>query len=198
MSKRIHSREAFTLLELMVVLVLVSIMMAVSVPRFRNAIVSDPLKRSARQIIGTIKEARQRAAQSPRGCGLVIKIDDGEFGIFCPDPRSENDAENEAGADIRTDADEFDGADEGGATVHLLNIPESSRIKSIWNSESTRFTTGEVILWINADGQMEPSVINISDGGDEIGLTVYPFISDIRVDEEAVTPENYSGSEALL
>ena len=71
------SRAAFTLLELMVVLVLLSIMTAMSVPRFASSIITDPLKRSARQVIGAVREARQQAAESPEGCGLVIILEVG-------------------------------------------------------------------------------------------------------------------------
>lgn len=180
----------------MVVLVLVSIMMAVSVPRFRTAILTDPLKRSARQIIGTVQEARLRAAESPQGCGLIIKIDEGSFGLSCPQPRRQADARtgdiDEDGDDIETSDDDLD------EPYQLLTIGDPARIKSVWNENSTRFTIGEVTLWIDTDGLIEPSVINLSDGRDEIGLTISPFISDIKIDDEAVVPENFTGSEALL
>jgi hypothetical protein len=45
---------------------------------------------------------------------------------------------------------------------------------------------------------MEPSVINLSDGSDELGLTIFPFIRAIQIDNSAVTPADYGGSEALL
>lgn len=192
------SQEAFTLLELMVVLVLVSIMMALSVPRFQNTVISDPLKRSARQIIGMVKEARQRATDSPKGCGLVIKIDEGDFALFCPQPRFDARGDSDAIDDFGEDIAAEDTEDETLEAAHLLTIPESSRIKSVWNGDSTRFTIGEVTLWINSDGLMEPSVINLSDGSDELGLVISPFISDIRIDDEAVVPDDYIGSEALL
>lgn len=192
------TREAFTLLELMVVLVLVSIMMALTMPRFRNVIVSDPLKRSARQVIAVIKEVRLRAADSPRGCGLVITIDEGDFALFCPQPpadvREAGSGFEAAGGDLEADA-----ADETSPEpAHLLTIAEPSRIKSVWNGDLARFTIGEVTLWVNSDGLMEPCVINLSDGGDELGLTVSPFLRDIRIDDQAVVPEDFIGSEALL
>ena len=45
---------------------------------------------------------------------------------------------------------------------------------------------------------MEPSLINLSDGRDEIGLSIFPFITDIRIDGEAAVPQDYRGSEVLL
>lgn len=190
------SQSAFTLLELMVVLVLVSIMMAVSIPNFRSSIVTDPLKRSARQVIGVVREARQQAAQSPLGCRLVIDIEAGIFGLSCPQRPEQMRAE----LTIEEDEDYDIVEDEEDATepVKLLTLAEPSRIRSIWNGSSSRFTIGEVTLWITADGIMEPSVINLSDGRDELGLSIFPFITDIRVDDKAAVPEDYRGSEVLL
>ncbi len=177
----------------MVVLVLLSIMMAMSVPRFGNTIITDPLKRSVRQVIGAVREARQQAAESPEGCGLVIGLEEGLFDLYCP----------RFATSIETRQDDELG-DEGTDTYslqepsRLLSLQEPARIRSVWNGASNRFTRGEVTLWITADGVMEPSVINLSDGSDELGLTIFPFIRDIRIDDSAMTPADYDGSEALL
>ena len=190
-------QAAFTLLELMVVLVLVSIMMAVSIPNFRSAIISDPLKRSARQVVGVVREARQQAAESPLGCGLVIDIEAGVFGLSCPQRPEQKltDLSLEEGEDYDIVADEDEDPSE---PVKLLTLSDPSRIRSIWNGASNRFTIGEVTLWITSDGIMEPSVINLSDGSDELGLSIFPFISAIRIDDQAAVPEDYTGSEVLL
>jgi prepilin-type N-terminal cleavage/methylation domain-containing protein len=188
------SREAFTLLELMVVLVLLSIVMAMSMPRFGNTIITDPLKRSVRQVIGAVREARQQAAESPEGCGLVVGLEAGSFDLYCPRfATSIETRQDDELADEETDTD-----DSLPEPSRLLSLPEPVRIRSVWNGASNRFTSGEVTLWITADGVMEPSVINLSDGSDELGLTIFPFIRDIRIDNSAMTPADYDGSEALL
>ncbi len=196
-STRRHT-GAFTLLELLVVLVLVSIMMAVSVPRFRTTVLTDPLKKSARQIIGTIKQARQRAAESPLGCSLIVSIDEASFSLFCPQPSRRPPPETEELEDFASFDDDDESDSVSSEPVQLLKIDDSSRIRSVWNGASTRFSIGEVSLWITSDGLMEPSVINLSDGSRELGLTIYPFLTDIRIDDEAVVPDDLSASEALL
>ena len=187
------SREAFTLLELMVVLILLSIVMAMSMPRFGNTIITDPLKRSARQVIGAVREARQQAVESPEGCGLVIGLEEGSFDLYCPRfATSIGTRQDDELGDEETDKDTVQ------EPSRLLSLPEPATIRSVWNGASNRFTSGEVTLWITADGVMEPSVINLSDGSDELGLTIFPFIRDIRIDNSAMTPADYDGSEALL
>ena len=54
-------QDAFTLIELLVVCILISIMLAVSVPTFRNTLFSDPIRKAARMITGTIREVRLAA-----------------------------------------------------------------------------------------------------------------------------------------
>ena len=188
------SRAAFTLLELMVVLVLLSIMTAMSVPRFASSIITDPLKRSARQVIGAVREARQQAAESPEGCGLLIILEEGSFDLYCPRFMTGIALrQDEELGDQISDTDDFPQE-----PSRLLSLQEPARIRSVWNGASNRFTIGEVTLWITADGVMEPSVINLSDGSDELGLTIFPFVRDIRIDNSAMTPPDYAGSEALL
>jgi prepilin-type N-terminal cleavage/methylation domain-containing protein len=189
------NRAAFTLLELLVVLVLVSIMMAVAAPRLRSTIITDPLKRSARQVVGVVNEARQQAAASPKGCGLVIAVEEGTFALSCPQSRRRTAAAAEEDA---FGGDELVDADLAPEPAPLLRIAEPARIRSVWNGASERITSGEVSLWISADGVMEPSVINLSDGSDELGLSISPFLGAIRISDEAAVPENYDGSEALL
>ena len=188
------SRAAFTLLELMVVLVLLSIMMAMSVPRFGNIIITDPLKRSARQVIGAVREARQQATESYEGCGLVIALEEGSFDLYCPRVVASAAARQEE----ELDDEVMDTDDSLHELSRLLSLEEPARIRSVWNGASNRFTVGEVTLWINTDGVMEPSVINLRDGSNEMGLTIFPFIRDIRIDDSAVTPADYDGSEVLL
>ncbi len=195
-NKEADYQSGFTLLELMVVLVIVSIMMAVSIPRFRNTVITDPLKRAARQVIGMVREARLQAVESPQGCAIIISVDDGEFSLFCPQ------AESGVPSEIAESDDEFSSlgetAEVSAEPVKLLTIAEPVKIRSIWNGVENRFTIGEVTLWVNSDGIIEPSVINLSDGSEELGLTIFPFISDIRIDDEVVVPDGYTGSEALL
>ncbi len=192
--KGLCSRAAFTLLELMVVLVLLSIMMAMSLPRFGSTIITDPLKRSARQVIGAVREARQQATESSEGCGLVIALEEGSFDLYCPRfmAHAATRQDEELGDEL-TDTD-----DSLQEPSRLLSLQEPARIRSVWNGASDRFTIGDVTLWITADGVMEPSVINLSDGRDELGLTIFPFIRAIRIDNSAMTPADYDGSEDLL
>ncbi len=170
-------QQAFTLIELLVVLVLLSIMMAISIPRFRTTILSDPLKSSARQLIGTIREARQQAAISEKGCFLTITLEERKFDLLCP----------------KTPTGDVEVKEEETASDRSLVLPDRVSINSVFNGSGTRFATGEVTLWINPQGLMEPAIINLGSDGKEIGLDIAPFISEIRLSDKYLQPDDDTG-----
>lgn len=177
-----NRRQGFTLLELLVVLTLVSIMLAVSVPRFRSTLFSDPLKLAARQITGAVRQARQQAMTSEQGCYLTITFDEKKLQITCPAqplPPDEEGASTSA-----TQADEEDTA--GSAVV----LADEVSFESIWNGNGQRFAIDAVRLWINPRGLMEPAVINLQSGEDSIGLSFSPFLPEVRMSDSLIVPDN--------
>ncbi len=173
---RRNRQQAFTLLELLVVLVLVSIMMAVSVPRFRNTILSDPLKSSARQLIGMIREARQQAAVSEKGCFLTITIEERKFDLLCPKTPVGDE-------EVKKEDPVLDGS---------IVLSDEVEVSSVYNGSGTRFATGAVTLWVNPQGLMEPAIINLRSDDKEIGLDIAPFISEIRISDQHLQPSDDS------
>lgn len=163
------------MLELLIVSALISIMLVVSVPAFRNTLITDPLKKSARQVIGMIKEARQLAAVSEKGCFLEVDIEAGEFALSCPiTPEKEAEKKREG----------------VGEPVKTLKLAGEVKISSVWDGAGEQFSTGKATLWINSRGLMEAAIINLSDGDAELGLVGTPFLSDIRLADQALVPDD--------
>lgn len=164
----------------MVVLVLLSIMLAFSIPRFRATILDDPLKLAARQLISLIREARQRAAVSDLGCYLEFDIEAGAVNLFCPVPTPTTGEE---------EADEDTAAGKDGPLLSIM-VPESVTIESIFAADDERISTGTAELWINRRGLMEPSIINLSDGDEAVGLKVSPFLPAVEVADQLLVPDD--------
>jgi len=169
--------HGFTLLELLIVAILISIMLAVSVPAFRNSLFTDPLKLSARQVIGTIREARQRAVSTEKGCELKVDIDANSLSLACPQPPEKEDQEKKPEPEI----------------TRILSLPSQVTITSVFDGAQEEHSTGIVSLWINNRGLMEPAIINLSDGSEEIGLAQSPFISAIRMADQPLEPAYNEG-----
>ena len=64
MSPARQASRGFTLLELMVVMVLLTMITAFAMPGLRSALFSDQLKATARQLIGLVVETGQEAVRS--------------------------------------------------------------------------------------------------------------------------------------
>jgi prepilin-type N-terminal cleavage/methylation domain-containing protein len=181
-----NRQHGFTLLEMLVVLTLISIMLAISVPRFRNSLFTDPLSSSARQIIATVREARQQALQSDNGCFIITVIEEKKLELSCPDSK--------AAADEEQDRSSEDQSDEETTTGKSIILPEETRIESIYNGRGQRYATGTVRLWINPRGLMEPAIFNLISGDDSIGMSFSPFLPEVRMADQAIEPDDAGGS----
>lgn len=171
--RSIAGQNGFTLIELLVVCILIAIMLAVSVPAFRNTLFTDPLRQAARKITGTIREARLAADGTWDGCNLEIDVSEKRIGYQCPEPPEED-------ADIVKEEE----------SVRSIQLPEGVRFYSIWSGEKQNITAGKVVLWISNKGLMDRAIINIADDHNEMALITSVFLSEIRIEDSAMTFED--------
>ena len=61
-----NTTKGFTLIELTVVVFLIGVMLAVSIPRFRYSLITDNLKSTTRRIIGLVKGLRNEAIREQK------------------------------------------------------------------------------------------------------------------------------------
>lgn len=167
------SNKGFTLLELLVVSMLIAIMLTLSVPAFRTTLVTDELRKDARRVIGTIREARQAATGSRNGCFLDLDISESQLSYHCPGPPAESETESQEEKPKRT---------------ILLSSPV--RISSIWSGPEENITSGTVSLWINRNGLMDQTIINLTDGDRDLALISSVFIAAIRLEDKSMSPQD--------
>ena len=67
------NEAAFTLVELLVVCLLISLTLAVSVPALRDTLLTDQLKATSRKIIGAIRERREEAVRDQQSVCAVCR-----------------------------------------------------------------------------------------------------------------------------
>lgn len=159
---RRHGNEAaFTLVELLVVCLLISIMLAVSVPVLRDTLLTDHLKATTRKIIGTIKALREEAVREQQSFSLYFDIEQKRIWY-------EKDGEK--------DQEEQKAAMERG-----LHLPSSVRILDVWTKSDGRQSLGTATLWISRQGYMDMTVIHMTDDSDTISIVFSPFLGAIKV-----------------
>jgi prepilin-type N-terminal cleavage/methylation domain-containing protein len=74
-------KKGFTLLELVVVIGLLGLMLVITVPRFRQALMTNELKASTRKIVGLVRGLRDRAIRDHKDYLLHIEIGANRFWV---------------------------------------------------------------------------------------------------------------------
>lgn len=159
-----HTSQGYTLLELLVVMVLLGLITAVSVPRFRSVFTADRLGYSARRLAGAIKGARLQAVRGYGDYFLHFDLENGR--VWASRSTGTDDA------DSSTDA--------SGATV--FQLPDGVRILDVWTQEEGRQKGGEAVIRFSRQGYAEQAVIHlVSSEGRLETIAVAPFLDRIQI-----------------
>ena len=158
--------KGFTLLELIVVTALIGTMLAISVPSWRNALFTDPLKATTRKIIGMVTGVRELAVRSQQP--YLVHISQLENRIWY---------EKDVGKK-ETEANET-------PQVGELLFPESVRITGVWVGAAADLLDGHLVVWISKQGYLVDTIIRIEDDdGNHLNVQFYPFLEPAIVSDE--------------
>ena len=166
-----HGNRGFTLLELIVVCFLIGIMLSIGAPSLRNAFFTNPLKSSARQMIGAINEVRQKAVRSQEP--YYFHLSQIENRVWYEKATANTEAEEDL------TEDDFD------SDTQELQLPDSIRLTKIWIQDNGVSSKGETTLYISKKGYMEQAAIQLSDeSGNSLSVRCNPFTDPMTVTEE--------------
>jgi len=154
--------RGFTLIELIVVLVVIGIMLSITIPKFRQALVSDSLNTTSLRLIGLVQDLRERAISSQ--VSYTLHFDIPHKSIWY----------------VASDASE---AEQETAREKAYELPDDIRIEDIWSWRSGTFYDEAAIL-ISRKGYIEQAMIHLeSDDGREISLELTPFLGSVKIHE---------------
>lgn len=160
-----HSK-GFTFIELTVVILLLGLMFALTVPRFQGALLTDDLKGSTRKMIGIIKNLRNEAIREQKDYILHFDLESNRFWIDS------------------TDMTELERAT---ASEEASHLPDGVRIMDVWFRGEGKTMAGETAIRFNKKGYVPQSVIHLgSDDGREFTLVLSPFLRRVKVLETYV------------
>jgi type II secretion system protein H len=160
LARRHWNENAFTLIELMVVCLLISIMLAVSVPSLRSALFTDQLKEATRQIIGTVQGLRAEAVR------------DQQPYLLCFDMEKKR---------IWYEKDLEDSDDQQEKRKTSIQVSAEVRIMDVWTKTDGRQSQGTATLWISRQGYMDMTVIHLTDESSTMSIFFSPFLGSIKV-----------------
>ena len=158
-----RSKEGFTLIELIVVMMLIGLMTAITVPRFRYALLTDNLKTATRKLAGIVKGLREDAIREHKTLILHFDLDANRFWI------------DSAGM---TEEEQIL------AREKASSLPKGVRILGVWSKGKDKQVGGETAIRFNKHGYVQQSVIHLgAEDGREFTLELSPFLRRVRVVE---------------
>lgn len=156
------NQQGFTLLELIIVCLLISVSLAFSVPNLRQALVIDQLAASSRKIIALIREVRALATQEQRPYLIHFDLDRKRI-WYQQDLANSKEEEEQV------------------SPPPGIQVPLSVRLQDIQTGTADKKTSGKVTLWINKQGYMDQTILHLADDQDNIiSLVLSPFFSTIK------------------
>lgn len=162
---RVQSERGFTLLELIVVCALIGIMLSFSVPSLRMTLFSDPLKSTARNLIGLVNGVRELAVRHQQP--YLLHISEAEKRIWF---EMENSNEAEKREDRRGQE---------------LVLPETVNISGMWIG-GVESSEDRKVIWISKQGYIQRTLIRIEDkDGKHLNIQFFPFLDSVTVAEKS-------------
>ncbi len=158
--KQLFDEDAFTLIEVLVVCLLISIILTVGIPVLNGTLFTDQLKTASRKIIGTVRDAREHAVSNQKSLVLVFDLERDRLWYENDDPKTTQGKR---------------------PAVHAVYLPPSVRIVDIWTKSQGKQSHGTVNLWIKKQGYMDRTIIHITNTDDILSIILSPFLGSIKV-----------------
>jgi len=155
-------KHGFTLLELLIVCLLISISLAFAIPTLRNNLVSDELASGSRKVISLIKSCRSRAVSQHQSFLIFYDVAEGKFWYQPAETK-----------------------DESKIAPSAISLPPGVQIRSVTQASTIKDkTTKQNSIWISKQGYMDKTAIElISKDNKSISLLISTFLPVIKVIE---------------
>ncbi|MCP4683153.1 MAG: prepilin-type N-terminal cleavage/methylation domain-containing protein [Desulfobacterales bacterium] len=166
----LRSKKGYTLIELVVVVLLIGMTMGLTIPRFRQAVLTDPLKGATRKMVGIIKGIRSEAIQRHKVYSLYFDL---ESDLFWIEPDDIGEEEREL---VRSKA---------------ASLPGDVRVRDVRINGKGKKTVGEAAIRFNEKGYIQGSLIHLNSAdGREFTLMLSPFLGKVKVFDKYVDIED--------
>lgn len=167
MAKRCNEEGGFTLIELIVVCALIGIMLTLGIPSLKNSLFTDPLKSSARKVIGFVSGVRELAVRSRQP--YLLHISQTENRIWY---------EKDLGQDVENDD----------ATINDLQLSDTIRISEAGTNEDGTSIPEQSTVWVSKEGYLVPTFVRLEDEeGNRLSVQFYPFLDSVTIaDDESL------------
>ena len=152
--------KGYTLIELTLVVFLVGVMLAISIPNFRHSLLTDGLKSVTRKIIGLVKGVRNEAIREQKTYLFNIDLELNRLWI--------------ESADMNEEEKEL-------AKAKAFELPQDVSIMDVWRKGKGKKMDGEIAIPFNKKGYTEQTLLHLgAEDGREFTLSLSPFLGSIK------------------
>jgi len=158
--------KGFTLLELLIVCLLISVSLGLSIPSIRSSLVSDDLASGSRKVISLIKSSRAKAVAEQKPYLIFYNSAKRELWYQQADEEKKNSSPARASIILP-------------GTVRIHEIKQATG-----SSDQDPVKNG---IWISKQGYMDETAIHlVGDGDDSLSLLISPFLPTIKIVEGTI------------
>ena len=158
----------FTLVELAVVILLISITLVFAVPRLPELPLTDPSGRAARWIILNVRDLKERAMREQKQFTLHVGIDGSRFWI----------------THESMSVEEREQAEEQG-----YRLPAGMRVADVEYPDASRLLSGQADIAFHRQGYSDRVMLHIAAGDDRMSFQIEPFLSRVKIFDRYVSFE---------
>ena len=158
--------RGFTLVELAVVILLISITLVFAAPRLPELPLLDSSDTAARWIILNVRDLKQRAVREKKQFTLHVGIDGGQFWI----------------THVAMTEAEIDQAKETG-----YRLPAGMRVADVEYPDASRLVSGQADIAFHEQGYSDRVMLHITDGQERMTFQIEPFLSRVKVYDRYVS-----------
>ena len=157
----VADHQAFTLIELVVVTALISIMLMVAIPRLSGGLLSDGDGQTARWIIATVRQLKEKAVTDQKTYLLNVSPDIQRLWVT---------------EDGMAETDISIAKDEG------YRLPRGIRIDHVAYTRDERISSGSIPIGFYPQGYSDKAVIRLRTGdGGRYSFFIEPFLAGVEL-----------------
>lgn len=163
---------AYTLIELTVVIFLIGLMLALTMPRIQDAFLSDNVKTATRRMIGTVRTLRDRAVREKKNFKLYLDMESNRYWI---------------------ESDSMTEEERSEARKKASDLPGDIRIMDVFRREKGKKSVGDAVIHFTKKGYMEAAVIHLGSRSNRdraSTIVLNPFLGVVKTFDKYVNAED--------
>jgi len=170
-----YNKQAFTLIELVVVLALVSLFLVIAIPRLDISFLSSPERKLSNWVILTVKLLKENAVRSQSKNILFVDCDNNQMWMS-----TNANLQNESDTDEVLKPDEMPKENE-------FTLPSGYRIRDVSFMDNEKKYNGIIEINFYKKGYSDKAVIHILDkDSNNISYMIEPFLLHVKIYEEYI------------